>query len=49
MRAAWTPRELVRLMTGSDELVTAGRPETRAPESRRGAPVLSWTRVPFTA
>jgi ABC-type sugar transport system ATPase subunit len=41
MRAAWTPRELVRLMTGSDELVTAGRPAARAPESRRSAPVLS--------
>jgi ABC-type sugar transport system ATPase subunit len=40
-RAAWTPRKLVRLMTGSDELVTAGRPETRTAESPRGAPVLS--------
>src|SRR5215472_5495947 len=40
-RAAWTPRELVRLMTGSAELVTAGRSETRPAESRHGAPVLS--------
>jgi ABC-type sugar transport system ATPase subunit len=40
-RAAWTPAELVRLMTGSDELVTAGRPETRPAASRHGAPVLS--------
>jgi ABC-type sugar transport system ATPase subunit len=40
-RAAWTPRELVRLMTGADELVTAGRPETRAAQARRGAPALS--------
>src|SRR5215472_5403298 len=40
-RAAWTPGELVRLMTGSDELVTAGRAETRPAALRRGAPVLS--------
>jgi ABC-type sugar transport system ATPase subunit len=40
-RAAWTPRELVRLMTGADELVTAGRPEARAAQGRHGAPVLS--------
>ena len=39
--ARWTPRELVRLMTGADELVTAGRPEKRPAASRRGAPVLS--------
>jgi ABC-type sugar transport system ATPase subunit len=40
-RASWTPRELVRLMTGSDELVTAGRPEARPAASRHGTPVLS--------
>jgi ABC-type sugar transport system ATPase subunit len=40
-RAAWTPRELVRLMTGADELVTAGRPEARAAQARHGAQVLS--------
>jgi ABC-type sugar transport system ATPase subunit len=40
-RAAWTPRELVRLMTGADELVTVGRPEARTAQARHGAPVLS--------
>ena len=40
-RGTWTPRDLVRLMTGADELVTAGRPETRPAASRHGAPVLS--------
>ena len=40
-RAAWTPRELVRLMTGSDELEHAGRIEKATAASRRGAPVLS--------
>jgi ABC-type sugar transport system ATPase subunit len=40
-RAAWTPRELVRLMTGSDELASVGRSETASAASRRGAPVLS--------
>jgi ABC-type sugar transport system ATPase subunit len=40
-RATWTPRELVRLMTGSDELASIGRLETASAESRRGAPVLS--------
>jgi ABC-type sugar transport system ATPase subunit len=40
-RAAWTPRELVRLMTGSDVLASAGRLETASAASRRGAPVLS--------
>jgi ABC-type sugar transport system ATPase subunit len=39
-RAAWTPRELVRLMTGSDELASIGRLEAASAESRRGAPVL---------
>ena len=40
-RASWTPRDLVRLMTGSDELETVGRREKESAESRRGAPVLS--------
>jgi ABC-type sugar transport system ATPase subunit len=40
-RGAWTPRELVRLMTGSDELTSIGRLETASAASRRGAPVLS--------
>jgi ABC-type sugar transport system ATPase subunit len=40
-RAASTPQELVRLMTGADELVTAGRDETTAAADRVGAPVLS--------
>ena len=40
-RGGWTPRELVRLMTGAEELVTVGQPDTRPAASRRGAPVLS--------
>jgi ABC-type sugar transport system ATPase subunit len=40
-RASWTARDLVRLMTGSDELETVGRREKESAESRRGAPVLS--------
>jgi ABC-type sugar transport system ATPase subunit len=40
-RGAWTPRQLVRLMTGSDELASIGRLETTSAASRRGAPVLS--------
>jgi len=40
-RASWTARDLVRLMTGSDELATAGRREKESAETRRGAPVLS--------
>ena len=36
-----TPQELVRLMTGSDELVTVGRRDSAPAESRIGAPVLS--------
>jgi ABC-type sugar transport system ATPase subunit len=40
-RGAWTSRELVRLMTGADELVTVGREEARPAAARRGAPVLS--------
>jgi ABC-type sugar transport system ATPase subunit len=40
-RAAWTPRELVRLMTGSDQLASIGRLEAASADSRRGAPVLS--------
>ncbi len=40
-RASWTARDLVRLMTGSDELETVGRREMESAESRRGARVLS--------
>jgi len=40
-RASWTARDLVRLMTGSDELESVGRQEKQSAESRRGAPVLS--------
>ena len=40
-REASTPQELVRLMTGSDELVTTGRRDPAAAASRIGAPVLS--------
>ena len=40
-RGAWTPRQLVGLMTGAEELVTIGRPEKRQAASRSGAPVLS--------
>jgi ABC-type sugar transport system ATPase subunit len=40
-RGAWTPRELVGLMTGAAELVTVGRPAARLAASRRGEPVLS--------
>jgi ABC-type sugar transport system ATPase subunit len=40
-RASWTPHDLVRLMTGSDELESVGRMEKESAESRRGAPVLS--------
>ncbi|HUZ21814.1 MAG TPA: sugar ABC transporter ATP-binding protein [Acidimicrobiales bacterium] len=40
-RGAWSPRELVRLMTGSDVLAGAGRAEKASAASRRGAPVLT--------
>jgi ABC-type sugar transport system ATPase subunit len=40
-RASWTARDLVRLMTGSDELETAGRQEMESAASRRGAAVLT--------
>jgi ABC-type sugar transport system ATPase subunit len=40
-RGEWTPRELVRLMTGSDALAEKGRAEARSAESRRGDVVLS--------
>jgi ABC-type sugar transport system ATPase subunit len=40
-RGAWTPRELVRLMTGSDKLAGIGRLEKASAQARRGAPVLS--------
>jgi ABC-type sugar transport system ATPase subunit len=40
-RAASTPQELVRLMTGADELVSTGARPTAPAGSRIGAPVLS--------
>jgi ABC-type sugar transport system ATPase subunit len=40
-RASWTARDLVRLMTGSDDLESVGRQEKKSAESRRGGPVLS--------
>jgi ABC-type sugar transport system ATPase subunit len=40
-RAAWKPQELVRLMTGSENLERAGWVEKASAESRRGAPVLA--------
>jgi ABC-type sugar transport system ATPase subunit len=40
-RASWTTRELVRFMTGSDQLETAGRREKASAASRRGAAVLT--------
>jgi ABC-type sugar transport system ATPase subunit len=40
-RASWTTHDLVRLMTGSDELETVGRREKESAASRRGAPVLT--------
>jgi ABC-type sugar transport system ATPase subunit len=40
-RASWTTRDLVRLMTGSDELEAAGRRDKESAASRRGAPVLT--------
>ncbi|MGH3161500.1 MAG: ATP-binding cassette domain-containing protein, partial [Streptosporangiaceae bacterium] len=40
-RGAWTPRQLVGLMTGAAELVTVGRPEKRLAATGHGAPVLS--------
>jgi ABC-type sugar transport system ATPase subunit len=40
-RASWTTRDLVRLMTGSNELEAVGRRERESAESRRGAPVLT--------
>jgi len=39
-RGEWTPRELVRLMTGSDVLEAQGRQEAASVAARRGAPVL---------
>ena len=39
--SGWTPRDLVRLMTGSDVLEKTGRSEEASAASRRGAPVLS--------
>ncbi len=43
-RGAWTPRELVRLMTGSDQLTEHARAKTGA-AARRGDVVLSATGV----
>jgi ABC-type sugar transport system ATPase subunit len=40
-RGKWTPRELVRLMTGADALASAERAELAPTVVRRGAPVLS--------
>src|SRR4051812_13333953 len=40
-RGEWTPRELIRLMTGSDQLTEHAREEADAPAARRGEPVLS--------
>jgi ABC-type sugar transport system ATPase subunit len=40
-RASWTAHDLVRLMTGSDELQAVGRREEESAASRRGAPVLT--------
>jgi ABC-type sugar transport system ATPase subunit len=40
-RGGWTPRELVRLMTGSDQLTERAREVADPPSQRRGAPVLS--------
>ncbi|MGE5289026.1 MAG: sugar ABC transporter ATP-binding protein [Micromonosporaceae bacterium] len=39
-RDRWTPRELVRLMTGSDKLTERAREHTTAPTSRIGGVVL---------
>ena len=40
LRGQWTPRELVRLMTGSDKLTESAREGTAASASRIGGPVL---------
>ena len=40
-RSGWTPRDLVRLMTGSDVLEKEGRSEQASASSRRGTSVLS--------
>jgi ABC-type sugar transport system ATPase subunit len=40
-RASWTTHDLVRLMTGSDELESAGQRETESAETRHGAPVMT--------
>jgi ABC-type sugar transport system ATPase subunit len=39
-RDQWTPRELVRLMTGSDKLTETARERTAAPTTRIGSVVL---------
>jgi ABC-type sugar transport system ATPase subunit len=38
---SWTTRDLVRLMTGSNDLETVGRRDKESAASRRGAPVLT--------
>jgi ABC-type sugar transport system ATPase subunit len=40
-RGEWGPRQLVRLMTGSDALAARGRQEAESLATRRGAPLLS--------
>jgi len=40
-RGGWTPRDLFRLMTGSDQLTEHAREETDPLAARRGGPVLS--------
>jgi ABC-type sugar transport system ATPase subunit len=44
-RGQWTPRELVRLMTGSDAFASAERAGIPAASERRGAPALSVRRL----
>jgi ABC-type sugar transport system ATPase subunit len=40
-QGSWTTRDLVRLMTGSNELETVGRRDKESEAFRRGAPVLT--------
>lgn len=40
-RGRWSPSELVRLMTGSNQLTEHAREQVEAAAARRGAPVLS--------
>jgi ABC-type sugar transport system ATPase subunit len=41
VRGGWTPRELVRLMTGSEQLTEHARQNLEATAERRGEPALS--------